>query len=191
MLEIKKKPFDFVLIGGWAAYLWTKTHKSKDIDIVLKDFKDLEYLKENYELKKNENLKKYEITINEIDIDIYMPFYSKLTIPTEELIKYTTKIKGIEVVLPEALLILKQGAELDRKDSIKGNKDRIDIMSLLIYTTIDFKKYKQLLKKYKLDSHLSRLRMIINNFKDIKYLDLNPREFKLKKKEILKYLQKV
>jgi len=36
--QLKKENFDFVLIGGWAAYLWTKLHKSKDIDIVIKNF---------------------------------------------------------------------------------------------------------------------------------------------------------
>jgi len=45
-----------------------------------------------------------------------------------------------------------------------------------------------LLKKYNLD-YLKRLKDIITRFKDIKYLNLNPREFKLKKKEILEKLK--
>lgn len=185
LLKIKKFPFDFVLIGGWAAYLWTRLHKSKDIDIVLKNLDDLKYLKENYELRKNDRLKKYEIKIDDIDIDIYAPYYSKLTVPIEEITKHSAKIQNFNVVSPEILLILKQGAEKDREHSIKGNKDRIDIVTLLLFSEINFKQYRDLLKEYKLNEFRKRLKKILINFKDIKYLNLNPREFKVKKKKIL------
>lgn len=190
LLGLKKLPFEFVVIGGWAAYLWTKAHKSKDIDILLKNFEDMKYLKDHYILKKNDNLKKYEIKIDEIDIDIYVPFYSKLALPVEECIAHTAKIDGIEVVSPEILLILKQGAEIDRRDSVKGEKDRIDVMSLLIYSPVDFRKYSVLLKKDKIEHYFQRLKEIINGFKNIEYIGLNPREFKLKKQEILERLKK-
>ena len=188
--KLQKKPFKFILIGGWAAYMWTKLHKSKDIDIIVYDFKDLEYLKKEYDLKKNDNLKKYEIVFGEIDLDIYVLYYSKLTLPIKEIKKYIEKVEGIEVVSPEILLILKQGAELDREHSVKGNKDRIDIMTLLFYADIDLKQYNILLERYKLKDYLKRLKKIIMEFREVKYLDLNPREFKLKKKEILEKLKK-
>ncbi|MDI6738122.1 MAG: hypothetical protein QME12_06440 [Nanoarchaeota archaeon] len=188
--SLKKRPFEFVVIGGWAAYLWTKAHKSKDIDILLKNFEDMKYLKEHYVLKKNDNLKKYEIKIEEIDIDIYVPFYSKLALPVEECLKHTARIDGIEVVSPEVLLILKQGAEIERKDSVKGAKDRIDVMALLIYSPVDFRKYSELIKANKLESYFQRLKEITNSFKEIEYIGLNPREFKLKKQEILEKLKK-
>lgn len=187
--ELKKKPFRFVLIGGWAAYLWTKLHKSKDIDIVIYDFKDLEYLKKNYELRKNDSLRKYEIKFGEIDVDIYAAYYSKLTLPVKEIRKHSAKMENIEVVSPEILLILKQGAEKDRENSVKGIKDRIDIMCLVLFSEIDFKKYISLLEKYKLEYFLTRLRKIINSFTEIKYLNLNPREFKVKKKGLLEKLK--
>lgn len=190
LLGLKKLPFEFVVIGGWAAYLWTKAHKSKDIDILLKNFEDMKYLKEHYILKKNDNLKKYEIKMEEIDIDIYVPFYSRLALPLGECLKHTAKIDGIEVVSPEILLILKQGAEFDRRDSVKGAKDRIDVMSLLIYSPVDFRKYSVLLKSNKLEHYYERLKVIVNSFKDIEYIGLNPREFKLKKQEILERLKK-
>jgi len=191
LLQLKKEPFKFVLIGGWAAYLWTKLHKSKDIDIVISNIKEIEYLKQNHSLKKNDNLKKYEIQFEEIDVDIYVPYYSKLSIPPEEIVKYTTKIEGIEVVIPEALLILKQGAELDRRASVKGSKDQIDILGLLCYSNIDLKKYLEILKKHKLENYIIELKKIVANFKDIEYLNLNPRQFKLKKKEILENMRKI
>ena len=35
LLMDMKKSFDFVLIGGWATYLYTGAIKSKDIDIIV------------------------------------------------------------------------------------------------------------------------------------------------------------
>ena len=63
--------------------------------------------------------------------------------------------------------------------------DRIDIMALLLFSEIDFKKYTSLLEEHNLKHYFDRLFNIINNFDGIKYLDLNPREFKLKKRELL------
>lgn len=190
LTELKKMPFEFVVIGGWAAYLWTKAHKSRDIDILLKNFEDMRYLKEHYALKKNDNLKKYEIKMDEIDIDIYVPFYSRLALPVEDCLKHTAQIDGIEVVSPEVLLVLKQGAELERKDSVKGEKDRIDVVSLIVYSPVDFRKYFALLKSNRLENYSQRLKEIIVSFKDIEYIGLNPREFKLKKQDILEKLKK-
>jgi len=186
----KLKGFNYVIIGGWAAYLWTRTHKSKDIDIVLEDYEGIMYLKKNFDLNKDNNLKKYEIKIDEIDIDIYVPFFSKLAIPPEDIIKFSTKIQNFSVVKPEVLLILKQGAEEDREYSVKGEKDRIDIMTLLIHTSIDSEEYFKLLEKYELQRFSGRLKKIITGFKEIKYLNLNPREMKLKKKELLENIWK-
>lgn len=185
----KLKGFDFVVIGGWAIYLWTNAFKSKDIDIVIKDFRDLDFLKKNYNLIKNDNLRKYEIKIEEIDIDIYAPFFSKLVIPPDEIKKHTAKIQNFEVAKPEVLLILKQGAEYDREKSVKGEKDRIDIMALLCYADINFEEYHKLLKGYNLEHFYRRLKNIISNFKEIKYISMNPREFKLKKNEIINRLK--
>ncbi|MFH1439481.1 MAG: hypothetical protein ABIG89_02880 [Candidatus Woesearchaeota archaeon] len=45
---------------------------------------------------------------------------------------------------------------------------------------------RKILKRYRLEHFRTRLKSIINNFKEIKYIELNPREFKLKKIEMLK-----
>jgi len=189
LLKLKGEKFEFIIIGGWAAYLWTNLHKSKDIDIVIKQFEDLAILKNDYDLIKNNNLKKYEIKMEEIDIDIYVPFFSKLAMPVDEIRKHITKIQGFEVVKPEVLLILKQGAEEDREKSVKGEKDRIDIITLLFYSDINFNEYFKLLKEYKLGHYYQRLKNILLNFKEIKYINMNPREFKLKKQGMLKMLK--
>ena len=184
--EIKGK-FDFILIGGWASYLWTKTHKSKDIDIII-DLKTLYKIKNEYKLIKNDRLKKYEIKFGEIDVDIYVPYYSKLSLPIEGLKNYFTVVEGFKVVTPEILLILKQGAELDRGNSVKGQKDRIDIMYLLFYSDIDFKKYNEILKRYNLD-YLKELKRIITAFKDVNHLNVNVKEFKKRKNKLLEEIK--
>ena len=184
--EIKSK-FNFILIGGWASYLWTKTHKSKDIDIII-DLKTLYKIKNEYKLIKNDRLKKYEIKFGEIDVDIYVPYYSKLSLPIEGLKNYFTVVEGFKVVTPEILLILKQGAELDRGNFVKGQKDRIDIMTLLFYSDIDFKKYNEILKRYNLD-YLKELKRIITAFKDVNHLNVNVKEFKKRKNKLLEEIK--
>lgn len=183
--KLKKEGFRFIIIGGWATYLWTKQNKSKDIDIIIPDYKSLEVLKQKHELRKNDDLKKYEIKKGEIDIDIYLSYYSKLSLPVEELIKLTTKVEGFEVVIPEALLILKQGAEEDRGHSTKGQKDRVDILTIICYTEIDFERYRKLLKENKLEKYRERLKKIIQNFKELKYIGFNENEYSKIKKELL------
>jgi len=181
--------FDFVLIGGWATYLWTKSHKSRDIDVII-DFSTLEKLRTDYELRKNDNLKKYEIIIDEIEIDIYVPHYSQLTIPVEKVEKETTLIEGFRVARPEALLILKQGAHLEREHSEKGIKDELDIMSILLKTGFDFGKYHKLLSEYGLDIYQDRLIKLIKSFNRFDFFNLNPRQYKLKKHELLEKIRK-
>ncbi len=187
ILQEFRKKYNFILIGGWANYLWTKQQKSKDIDIAV-DINELQKLKKE-NLNKNDNLKKYEIKSGEIDIDIYVAYFSKLTIPVEDLKLYISSLEGFNVVSAEALLILKQGAELDRGDSIKGEKDRIDIISLLFFSGINFREYRKILVKYKLNNYIENLIFLLRNFKDYNSVNLSPREFKLKKEKIMKELR--
>ncbi len=185
--EIRKK-YNFVLIGGWAAYMWAKKQKSKDIDIVV-DISELQKLKSE-NLAKNDNLKKYEIKSDDLDIDIYVAHFSKLAIPPEDIENYSVKIEGFNVVSKEALLILKQGAEIDRRNSVKGEKDRLDIISLL-FSGINFREYASILKKYSLTSYIQNLLDLVRAFQDYNSLAISPREFKLKKKSLIRQLRAV
>lgn len=181
------KEFDFIIIGGWAVYLHTKMLKSKDIDIVV-DFDTLEKIEKKYRLKKNMNLKKYETLIDEISVDIYVPFFSKLAIPLNELNNYCTSIQGLKVVNSEVILILKQQAELERKDSVKGQKDRVDILNILLNSNLEIKKYFDLINKYNLEKYPERLKEIIRIAKkEFEYLGIRDlRKIKLIKRELLK-----
>ncbi len=108
-----KRNCRFILIGGWAVFLYAKSLKSKDIDIVL-DYDELSKLKQNYEIIKNERLKKYEIKMEEIDVDVYLPHFSNPGLPAEEIKNYSILREGFLVPVPEVLLILKQRAFLER-----------------------------------------------------------------------------
>jgi len=191
-LQELSKETELTVIGGWAVWLWTKQHKSKDIDIIV-DFQELAKLKEKYSLEKNGRLKKYEIKMQGFDMDIYVPFYSKLALPIEDLLKEKVRIEGISTIPSEALLILKQGAEIDRRGTVKGQKDSIDILTILIYAPIDFKKYFALLAKNKKENFAKELIgeiMRFNPSDSEKYLGINYKEFSKKKKELLEQIKK-
>lgn len=121
ILQQLKKKLNFILIGGWAIFLYSKTLKSKDIDLIV-DYDELEKIRKDFQLFKNERLKKYEIRIGEIDVDIYLPHFSKLGFPAEEIRNYTQSVEGFIVPVPEILLILKTIALTERKGTAKGGK---------------------------------------------------------------------
>ncbi len=187
LLQALKKKIDFILIGGWAVYFLTKAIKSKDIDIIV-DFENLSKLKYEFDIKKTEFLKKYECEIEGTSIDIYVQYYSEFSLPIEEIVKNTLKIESFEIPKPEILLILKQQAEMERKDSVKGQKDRVDIICLAKSGMIDWKFYDKLIEKFDLKDYKKRLKEIVRSArKEFEYLGItNLREIKKIKEKILK-----
>jgi hypothetical protein len=172
ILQDLKREFKFILIGGWAVFLYTKALKSKDIDIIV-DFQELEGLRKNFNLAKNERLKKYEVKREEIDIDIYLPHYSNLGLPVEEIGNYIVSRDGFIVPKIEILLILKQFVFSQRGGSPKGEKDRLDILSLLKSGEINWNFYQELLKKYKLEDFRNELAALLKETKQASELGLN------------------
>lgn len=122
LLQSLGKKFDFVLIGGWAVFLYTGALKSKDIDLIL-DYPQLEQMKNEFSIIKNERLKKYEAKTEEIDIDIYLPFYSDLGVPVEEVVKLTMRLEGFKVPKIELLALLKAKALTERKNCSQFTND--------------------------------------------------------------------
>jgi hypothetical protein len=183
ILQELRRKYDFILIGGWAAYLLAKQQKSKDIDIAV-SLNELEKLKKQGAVK-NDRLKKYELKNEDIDTDIYAEYYSEIALPIEDLKEYAIETQGFKVVGPEALLVLKQGAYDNRKDSVKGEKDKLDIMSILFFTGIELRKYNEILVKYKLESYRDELKKITRDFKDYNTLNMTPAELKKKKEKAL------
>lgn len=173
---------DFILIGGWAVYLYTKTLKSKDIDIIV-DFDKLPILEKHYILNKNGRLKKYEARKEEIQIDIYLPYYSQIGIPAETLMKQTKSFEGFNVVDSDYLLILKLYTLTQRGRTPKGRKDFIDIIALINTRVFEWEKLKTILKKHKLQKALTNFLTFLNEYYEVPELNLNRHRFAKLKKE--------
>jgi len=184
ILQDLKKKIKFILIGGWAVFIYAKTLKSKDIDIII-DYDQLEKLRKEYGVFKNDRLKKYEIKIEEIDIDIYLPYFSELGLKIEEIQNYCQSQEGFLVPNPEILLILKAYTYQERKGTNKGRKDLIDIFSLLKKGEINWAKYKELIKKYNFKNLNEELKNLISAQKAIPELNLLNHQIAKLKKEIL------
>ena len=186
-LQDLRRKFDFILIGGWAIFLYTKALKSKDIDIIV-DYDELEKFKKEFDIVKNERLKKYEAKIEQIDIDVYLPYYSNIGLPVEEVKKYTQSIEGFNVPIPEILLILKTYTFFQRKNTTKGRKDLIDIFSLLSKEIINWQEYKELIKKYNLEEMSEKLKELVSSTKNLPELNLLNHQLSRLKRKILENL---
>lgn len=183
-----KKQFKFTLIGGWAVYFYTNSLKSKDIDMII-DYSQLEEFKKEFMIEKNERLKKYQIKIEEIDIDIYLPFYSNLGLPVEKIIKKTTLLNGFTLLEKEVLLITKLKAYQDRGASVKGQKDLIDIISLVLLEDFDFKYLSKLVKEHHLEKYFGVLEKLILETREIPEIKLNQHVFAKKRKKLLEQVR--
>lgn len=171
ILQRLRKNYNFILIGGWAVYFYTHSLKSKDIDMIV-DYSELEKLKKDFPLEKNERLKKYQIKIEEIDIDLYLPFYSNLGLPVERLIKEKIILEGFNLLKKEYLLITKLWAYEKRKGSIKGEKDKIDVFALLLKDDFDFLLFKKIVRVNNLSTIFSSLENLIKTTNEIQELKL-------------------
>lgn len=185
LLTLSKK-YKFILIGGWAIFMYTKLQKSRDIDMVV-DYDQFNLLSNDFDIRKNHSLRKYEIKFQKFDIDVYTPFYSRLAVPPEDLINNHTVIENINVPMVEELLILKLGAFDERMNSIKGQKDRLDIAGLVFYSTIDYTRFRKILKSYGKTAYIELLVKALSDIERrlLPYLGLNESTYaKIKKKTL-------
>lgn len=187
ILQELQRTYDFIVIGGWAVFAWTKSLKSKDIDVVF-DYPELEKFKSRYELAKNDRLKKYEAKDGEVDIDIYVNNYSNPGLPAEDIAQYSVSRGGFRVPRPEVLLLLKQTAHEARQGTPKGEKDAIDIVSLLSLDEIDFSFYKKLLALYGQEDWQEKLKALLKNRPEMPECGLNQHAFSRLKARILEQL---
>jgi len=192
ILQELRRKFDFVLIGGWAVYFLTKAIKSKDVDVIV-DLEELTKLRTSIGMQKNDFLKKYEAKVEGVSIDIYVQYYSEFAITPEEILKNTVRIENFRIPKPEILLILKQQAELQRRNSVKGQKDRVDILCLAKSGKVNWKNYKRFLKRFKLEEYENELKEIISSARiEFEYLGIrNLREVKKIKEGILKEMMTI
>lgn len=184
-LILLKEKIDFVLIGGWAVYLYAKTLKSKDIDIIV-DFDQLTILEKHYQLSKNERLRKYEARKEEIEIDVYLPHYSQLGIPVEDLQKQAENIEGFQVLSPAYLLVLKIYTLSVRGRSPKGRKDFLDIISLIMAQKDVLSKARDIIEQYAMQEQLKIFLDFLKENSQIAELNLTSHHFVKLKKKIIK-----
>lgn len=185
ILQELKKDYNFILIGGWAVWLYTKSLKSKDIDIII-DFSELEKFRRETTVNKNERLKKYEVKNEEVDVDIYVPHYSELGLPIPEIMNYSKKVDDFTLPTPEILLILKQITAKNRQGTSKGEKDRIDVISLINTNFIDWQKYLELTKKFQLQGLRQDLSDLLKTVYEVDQLNLNRQQVAKIKRKILR-----
>lgn len=183
-LQGLKKRYQFILIGGWAVFLYSHSLKSKDIDIII-DYSELGRMKEEFDVIKNDRLQKYEIKTGEFDADIYLPRYSELGIDIDEIKKRTMIKEGFVVPPPEVLFLLKLFAFKERQGSPKGRKDELDIFSLITLSEFNWSAYKKLVADFNFNSYHALFLDLLKQTTNVKELELNEQKLAKIKKEIL------
>ena len=187
LLQQLRREYRFILIGGWAVFLYTKSLKSKDIDLVL-DYKELEKMRNMFEVIKNARLKKYEARSEQVEIDIYTPYYSNPGLPAEDLEKFSTLIEGFTTVEKEGLAILKEKALMERVNSVKGRKDLVDLLSLIRLEDFNWKRYQKLVRDYGLKEHSVFARQVLQQTRTVEELELNVHSMARLKRKLLHLL---
>ncbi|PJC81442.1 hypothetical protein CO007_04590, partial [Candidatus Roizmanbacteria bacterium CG_4_8_14_3_um_filter_36_10] len=142
--------------------------------------------KKNFQLIKNDRLRKYEIKKEGIDINIYLPYFSDLGLPVEKLIKHQDRNQGFTILKKEVLLVTKLKAYQGRGVTIKGVKDKIDIISLVLLPDFDFDFWRNFIKKERISVYSELIDKILLEIKEVPELNLNQHAFAKKKKEIIK-----
>jgi hypothetical protein len=153
------------------------------------EYEELEKLRTRFTVYKNDRLKKYEAKKEEVDIDIYTPFYSNPGIAAEELINFKTSLEGFNSLEKEILAILKQKALMERKNSVKGRKDLIDLVSLFVLDGFDWNRYINTIKRYSLKESLESVRKTLIETTKIDELGLNVHKFARFKKRLLPFIK--
>jgi hypothetical protein len=127
---------DAVLIGGWATYLRSGVAKSHDIDVIV-DHATLARLKATHELSPSHHIsgRRFETVVEGVGVDVYPVYQSKLgrvlQVPVEVLISRTEKIDRARVLTAEGQFVAKMAALLDRPDTLPGEKDRLEMWTLI------------------------------------------------------------
>ena len=183
-LKVLQKKVNFILIGGWAIYLYTRQLKSKDIDIIV-DFDQLPILQNLYPLTKNDRLKKYEAVRDVVQMDIYLPHYSHLGIAVAEIQQHTEDRESFRLIDPNYLFALKVYALAQRGHSVKGRKDFLDIISLHSAGICNLPFIATLLREHKLEKEKTEFVQFLHESTQLPELNISSHRYAKFKREIL------
>lgn len=176
-----------VVIGGWAVYLYTKRLKSKDIDIVV-DFDALSIMKRQYAMTRNGRLKKYQAVRDVVEIDIYLPHFSRIGIPVEDLMDKTRVTEGFTTIDPDYLCALKLYTLGERGRTPKGRKDFLDILSLFVARVVGGSRVRQLIDTYQLQESLKQFGAFLSESREAPELELTVHSYARLKRAITEQL---
>jgi hypothetical protein len=141
----KKYNYKIFLLGGWAVWFYNPYMKSKDIDFIVEKkhfWKFRNFIKGLGFRETSKILQKHGFSMmwkgDKIEIDVYTEKIRKWHV--EELLQDFQKIKGVRVLSPTNLFMLKTFTALERHGTAKGEKDMSDLLALLDaeYKKIDF-----------------------------------------------------
>ena len=125
-----------ILIGGWGT--WVRCHgpMSHDIDMII-DRTDLAALAPVLDTAPSRNARlgnKQSSEYRGVHVDIYLPYESvigsRMQLRAEALGRYPDTVDRYTVLTTEAQIVSKMAALLDRPYTLKGQKDRHEIIAL-------------------------------------------------------------
>lgn len=133
----KQFPEGMVVIGGYAVYLHTLETKGSleltgdgDVVFALDAYSRLKTIRA---VSDNPRLQKHEFKRENVGFDVYVEYEpSNLPVPYAELASRAVTIQGIRCASLDDLLILKTKAAIDRQSSEHGEKDKRDIVKLML-----------------------------------------------------------
>jgi hypothetical protein len=134
-----------ILIGGWATFARVGGEISFDIDLITSQQSrhKLEQMMTDLSPSNNHQGRKLRATIDDVHLDIYLPFESQLgntlRLKVEVLAEYPDELSFDKWTLLrlEAHICTKMAALLDRHFSEKGEKDAREILALLKLEGVD------------------------------------------------------
>jgi hypothetical protein len=128
-----------VLIGGWGTWVRFEGAKSHDIDLIVGNA-DLDSIRNHpliadFSATEHVGGKKCRATIDEIHLDLYVPYQSRLgqrlQLRAEDLLRHGERVDKWHVLTAAAHTATKVAALLDRPDTQPGEKDRHELLALI------------------------------------------------------------
>ncbi len=136
--RIREAVPDAVLIGGWATWVRTGGAMSHDIDLIVTrpQLEVIAGLAEDLSESRHLAGRNWRGTLDDVHLDLYVPYESRLgrrlQLRVQRLVHRQQLVDTWIVLDLPAHVATKVAALLDRPDSMPGEKDRQELMALLL-----------------------------------------------------------